>query len=204
MHEETPMPEPDHSADADLLARIRAGDRAACALCIDRYAPGMYRLALRLTGNEADAEDVVQEALESAFKGVAAFEGRASLQTWLFRITHNAALMRLRRHRPLLVDVHAAVNDGATPAVPEQLFDWCCLPEADFQTAEVRAALEAAIGALPETLRGTFLLRELEGLSTQETAEALDVSSDVVKTRLRRARLQLRELLANYFAEQHA
>lgn len=199
-----PLPDPTSLSDADLLARIQAGDRAACALCIDKYAPGMYRLALRLTGNAADAEDVVQEALESAFKGVARFEGRSSLKTWLYRITHNAALMRLRRHRPILVDLHDAANDGPALAVPEQLFDWCCLPEAEFQTGEARGALEAAIHALPETLRGAFLLRELEGLSTQETADALDVSADVVKTRLRRARLQLRETLGNHFAERYA
>ena len=199
--DETPLTE---LSDAELLARIHAGDRAACGLCIDRHAPGMYRLALRLTRNPADAEDVVQEALESAFKGLESFEGRSSLKTWLYRITHNAALMRLRRYQPLLVDLDAATNDGPALTVPEELFDWCCLPEADLQSEETQGVVEAAIRGLPETLRGAFVLRELEGLSTEEAALALDVSTDVIKTRLRRARLNLRETLSEYFAEQQS
>ncbi|MFN2123919.1 MAG: sigma-70 family RNA polymerase sigma factor, partial [Candidatus Promineifilaceae bacterium] len=86
-------------------------------------------------------------------------------------------------------------------SVPKQFFDWCCLPEEDFDSEEVRQKLESAIGELSPTLGSVFILREMEGLSTRETADTLDVSEDVVKTRLRRARLQLRELLSTYFAE---
>ncbi len=192
---------PGATTDEALLARIRAGDQSACAECIDIHAPAIYRLALRLMQNEEDAEDVVQETFVNAFKGIDSFEGRSSLSTWLYRIAYNNAMMRLRRPSPHTVSVEETLDDGEAAPVPRQLFDWCCLPEKEFATEEVRRELETAVGQLPPTLRSTFILRELEGLSTQETADALDVSTDVVKTRLRRARLWLREYLSDYFAE---
>ena len=187
--------------DRELVARIQAGDKAACALCIDKHSPGVYRLALRLMQHEADAEDVVQETFLNAFKAIHDFQGRSELSTWLYRITYNAAMMRLRRHQPDTVSVEETetADDGAL--VPTQLFDWCCLPESDFDTNETRARLEQAIRDLPEKLRAVFVLRELEGLSTDETARALDITLETVKTRLHRARLWLRERLAVYFTE---
>lgn len=188
-------------SDRELIARIQAGDKAACAQCIDKHSPGVYRLALRLMQHEADAEDVVQETFLNAFKAIGDFQGRSELSTWLYRITYNAAMMRLRKHQPDIVSVEEteAADDGSL--VPTQLFDWCCLPESDFETNETRARLEQAIRDLPEKLRAVFVLRELEGLSTDETARALDISIETVKTRLHRARLWLRERLAAYFTE---
>lgn len=188
-------------SEAALLARIRAGDKSACAECVERHAPGLYRLALRLLGDEDEAEDVVQETFLNAFKAIDSFDGRSSLGTWLYRIAYNAALMRLRRWQPTLVSVDepALAEDGAE--LPRQLFDWCCLPEEDFEAAEARAELEAAIEELPEKLKAVFVLRELEGLSTEETAQALGLSLEAVKTRLHRARLWLRERLSGYFTE---
>jgi RNA polymerase sigma-70 factor (ECF subfamily) len=191
----------DNSEDRALLARIRAGDKAACAECIEQHSPEVYRLALRLMRNEAEAEDVVQETFLSAFKAIDKFEGRSGLATWLYRIAHNAALMRLRRVRPDQVSVDDEEVFGEGLPVPTQMHDWCCLPERDFESSEARAELERAIHDLPEKLRVVFVMRELEGLSTEETAETLDVSMDVVKVRLHRARLQLRERLSSYFAE---
>ena len=197
--------DPVATTDEELLARIHAGDKSACAECIDIHSPAVYRLALRLMQNEEDAEDVVQETFVNAFKAIDSFEGRSSLSTWLYRIAYNNAMMRLRRPSPYTISVEETLDDsGEVMTVPRQLFDWCCLPEEDFATEEVRGELETAVGKLPPTLRSAFVLRELEGLSTQETADALDVSTDVVKTRLRRARLWLREYLSNYFAEQQA
>jgi RNA polymerase sigma-70 factor (ECF subfamily) len=189
-------------SDEQILALVRAGDKAGCAMCIDKYGSTLYRLALRLMQNEADAEDVVQETFLNAFKAIDSFEGRSGLGTWLYRITYNNAMMRLRKPEPdiVSVDVKLEGSEEGYP-VPQQFFDWCCLPEEDFDSAEVRLELNRAIGELSPPLRSAFTLRELEGLSTRETAEALDVSEDVVKTRLRRARLQLRELLSAYFAE---
>jgi RNA polymerase sigma-70 factor (ECF subfamily) len=191
----------DIAADHTLLERIRAGDRTACAECIELHSPAVYRLARRLTRDEAEAEDVVQETFLNAFKGIDRFDGRSALSTWLYRIAHNAALMRLRKARPdtVSVDDESLSDDGGL--VPRQLFDWCCLPEADFDTEEARAELERAIRELPEKLRAVFTLRELEGLSTEETAAALELSLEAVKTRLHRARLWLRERLSGYFTE---
>lgn len=188
--------------DRALYDRIRAGDRSACAECIELHSPGVYRLALRLMRDEAEAEDVVQETFLNAFRAIDAFDGRSRLSTWLYRIAYNAALGRLRRPRPDQISVDEA-SEGAEDGkiVPRELFDWCCLPEEDFATAEAQAELEGAVRGLPDTMRAVFVLRELNGLSTEETAEALDVSQAVVKQRLHRARLWLRERLSDYFSE---
>jgi RNA polymerase sigma-70 factor (ECF subfamily) len=189
------------TSDRELVARIQAGDKAACAQCIDKHSPGVYRLALRLMQHEADAEDVVQETFLNAFKAIGDFQGRSELSTWLYRIAYNTAMMRLRKHQPETVSVEETENADDGSLVPTQLFDWCCLPESDFETNETRAHLEQAIRELPEKLRAVFALRELEGLSTDETANALDISIETVKTRLHRARLWLRERLSTHFTE---
>lgn len=186
-------------SDAELVARVKLGDKGACTVCIDRYGTAVYRLALRLLKNEADAEDVMQETFLNAFKAIGSFEGRSSLKTWLYRITYNNAMMRLRQKDPALVSLEDALQDEGTTAVPHQLFDWCCLPERELTSAEARQTLATAVTDLPPALKGVFLLRELEGLSTQETADALQISTDLVKTRLYRARLHLREHLSDYF-----
>ena len=190
----------DTDSDRALLARIRAGDKSACAECIELHSPGLYRVALRILGDEAEAEDALQETFLNAFKSIHSFDGRSGLNTWLYRIVYNAALMRIRRRRPTVsVDEPVLGEEGGE--VPRQLFDWCCLPEQDFDSSETRAQLEQAIGELPEKLKAAFVMRELEGLSTEETAGALEVSEEVVKTRLHRARLWLRERLSGYFVE---
>lgn len=189
--------------EEELVTKIQAGDLSAWTIFVDHYGAGIYRLALRLMKNEADAEDVVQETFINALNGIDTFEARSTLSTWLYRIAYNNALMRLRVKEPLFLSVETTLaEDGAGLPMPKQLFDWCCLPERDFRTAEVRHELEAAIQALPVTLRPVFVLRELEGLSTQETAEALDLSIAVVKKRLQRARHWLRERLSDFFVEQ--
>ena len=191
------------AAERALIRRIRAGDKAACTECIDLHSPGVYRLALRMTGSPEEAEDITQETFLNAFKAIDSFEGRSGLGTWLYRIAHNTALMRLRKKQPLYVSIDPPVEpelEERTPT-PVQLFDWCCLPEQDFATSEARSELEQAIADLPETLRAVFVLRELEGLSTEETAHVLGVSSANVKVRLHRARLWLRERLSGYFTE---
>ena len=190
------------AADQEILERIQAGDMSACAMCIETYGAPLYRLALRLMQNETEAEDVVQETFMNAFKAIDSFEGRSGLGTWLYRIAYNNAMMRLRRPSPHTVSVETTLDDSEEGyTIPKQFYDWCCLPEEEFHTEEVRLELEAAIATLSPTLRSVFALRELEGLSTRETAVALDVSEDVVKTRLRRARLHLREELSAFFAE---
>jgi RNA polymerase sigma-70 factor (ECF subfamily) len=191
----------DHQDDNGLITRIRAGDKSACAECVERHSNEVYRLALRLVQDQAEAEDVVQETFLSAFKAIESFEGRSGLGTWLYRIAYNVAMMRLRRKQPLTVSVDETDPGEEGTPVPRQLFDWCCLPEQDFETGESREELERAIRELPEKLKAVFVMRELEGRSTEETAEALGLSLEAVKTRLHRARLWLRERLTPYFTE---
>ena len=188
--------------EAELIDQIQAGDKAACAQCVEMHAPAVYRLALRMMGDPEEAEDVMQETFLSAFRAIESFEGRSGLATWLFRIANNVALMRLRKRQPLFlsIDMQGGEGDGAE-MTPVQLFDWCCLPEADFATAEAHSELERAIAELAPALRAVFVLRELEGLSTEETAQALALTPANVKVRLHRARLWLRERLAGYFTE---
>lgn len=189
-----------NSHNADLVTRLQAGDQAAYAQLVEEHAGKIYRLALRLMGNEADAEDVLQETFLSAFKSIDRFEARSSLSTWLYRIASNAALMRLRRKEPEQVSVDEPFERDDGELVPRQLFDFCCLPEEDLLRDEARAELNHAIEELPPSLRSVFVLRDIEGLSTEETAEALDLSVSAVKSRLMRARLKLRERLSLYFS----
>lgn len=194
----------DERQEQQLIARLQAGDKAACAECIDLYGPGIYRLALRLMKNEADAEDVMQETFLSAYKSIGRFEGRSGLNTWLYRIAHNAAMMRLRRPYPHTTSIDETLEPEGPARIPGQLFDWCCLPEQEYESSEVRAQLQAGLDGLSDGLRAVFVLRELEGLSTQETADALDISADAVKKRLHRARLALRDQLSDFYAERAA
>jgi RNA polymerase sigma-70 factor (ECF subfamily) len=187
--------------DRELVARIKQGDLSACAECVALHSDGIYRLAYRLMGNESDAEDVVQETFLSAFKAIERFDGRSSLGTWLFRIAYNAAMMRLRRKQPRFLSVDQPLKTSEGDEIPRQLMDWCCLPEVEFASDEARTEIGEAVSALPERLKAVFVLRELEGHSTVETAEILEISPEAVKTRLHRARLWLRERLSDYFSE---
>jgi len=185
--------------DRTLLERIRAGDMAACDECIRQHAGSVYRLALRLMRNEAEAEDVMQDTFLNAFKGIDKFVGRSSLRTWLYRIAYNAAVLRLRKRGPELISLDEAADPEEGWSLPKEFFDWSNMPERELEKAEVRAEMERAIDELPPTLRAAFVLRELEDLSTEETARALGVTEATVKTRLHRARLWLRERLTSFF-----
>lgn len=183
------------------IEKLKRGDRAEFVRLVDGSASGIHRLALRMLGNEQDAEDVLQNTFLKALQSLPGFEGRSSLNTWLYRIAINEALMLVRRRRP---EVHIAEEAGEETAdlpLPVQLTDWCCLPEPDFLSSEAKQALDRAISNLPEKLRVVFLLRDIEGLSIQETTEALGLTETAVKTRLLRARLRLREELSLYFGE---
>ena len=184
-----------------LIERLRAGDKTACAQCIERHSPAIYRLALRMVGSEAEAEDVTQETFLQAFRGIDNFEWRSSLATWLYRIAHNLVLMRLRKRQPFFVSIDLPVDGEEPETTPAALLDWCCLPDQEFAASETRTQLNEAIAALPASLREVFVLRELEGLSTEETAAALDITVANAKVRLHRARLWLRERLSGYFTE---
>lgn len=188
------------SEDAALVARLQAGDQMAYAQLVEEHAAKIYRLALRMMGNEADAEDILQETFLSAFRSIHRFEERSSLSTWLYRIASNAALMRLRRKEPVQISVDEPVEQEDGDLMPRQFFDFCCLPEESFLREEAVDVMFRAVEDLPPTLRSVFVLRDIEGLSTEDTAQALDLSISAVKSRLMRARLKLREELSQYFS----
>jgi len=189
------QPTSDLSIDA-----LRSGDRQEYSRLVETYSSSIYRLALRILGNSLDAEDVLQNTFLKAIQHIKNFEGRSNLSTWLYRIASNEALMLLRKKRPEVVmsDTLPAEEDSYEPI---EFSDWCCLPEEEFISSESRQALDRAVQTLPETLRVVFVLRDLEGLSIQETSQALDLSETAVKTRLLRARLRLRNELSSYFSE---
>jgi len=183
------------------IKALKAGDREAFAAMVDVYSPKLYKLALRMLGNPLEAEDILQESFLKAYRGLESFRGGSKLSTWLYRITANEALMRLRKHEldTVPVDEPLLLDDGAE--IPRELKDWCCLPEAELMSAEAQDTLDIAIKSLSPTLRAAFILRDLHGLSTREAANVLQISEAAIKTRLLRARLQLREILSSYFSE---
>jgi RNA polymerase sigma-70 factor (ECF subfamily) len=158
----------------------------------------LYRVALRIVGDEAEAEDVLQETFLSAFKAIGDFDGRSSLGTWLYRIAHNAALMRVRARRD------AISLDGTNGSAEQEPLEIASPDDAPDQTLiehESAQILGDAINQLPRTLREVFVLREIDGQSTAETAQKLGISTGAVKVRLHRARLALRKTLSGYFDE---
>ena len=178
-------------ADEEVIRRIRAGEPELFEILMRRYNQRLYRVARSIVKNEAEAEDVMQQAYVNAYAHLDQFAERARFSTWLTRIAVHEALGRLRRRRRVQeVDVSSETEGtGATLTSGEPS------PEQQALAAELRLLLEGAVDALPRTSRAAFVLREVEGLSTAEAAECLGVSEDVVKTRLHRARLQLRKEL---------
>jgi RNA polymerase sigma-70 factor (ECF subfamily) len=194
------MVEIDAGTEISLKA-LQAGDQAEFARLVDAYSTQIYRLALKMLADEQDAEDVLQNTFMKALQSIGNFEGRSSLSTWLYRIAVNEALMSLRRHKPTVSVAMDYEDDEDEIQHPTQFTDWCCLPEEDLLSAEAKKHLDKAIRRLPEKLRVVFLLRDVEGLSIRETSEALDLTETAVKTRLLRARLNLREQLSSYYGE---
>jgi RNA polymerase sigma-70 factor (ECF subfamily) len=183
------------------LQALKAGDRAEFARLVDAFSTQIYRLALKMLGDEQDAEDVLQNTFMKALQSIKKFEGRSSLSTWLYRIAVNESLMTLRRQKPTISVAMDYESDDDEIQHPTQFTDWCCLPEDELLSTESKGYLDEAIRRLPEKLQVVFLLRDIEGLSIRETSEALDLTETAVKTRLLRARLNLREQLSTYYGE---
>ena len=183
------------------LESLIAGDRAEFARLVDAYSSPIYRLGLRMLGNPQDAEDVLQNTFINALTHIWHFEGRSSLGTWLFRIASNEALMLIRKKKPEVNLEDVEGGDEAEDLKPSQFVDWSALPEDELLAGEGKKALDEAIRMLPESLRIVFLLRDVEGLSIKETADALNLTETNVKTRLLRARMALREGLSAYYGE---
>ncbi len=184
---------------AEFLADLQAGDRTAFAELVEKTSGSIFNLGLRMLGNEQDAEDMLQETYLKAYKALPGFENRSSVNTWLYRIAVNEALLQLRKRKNFSEtdDLRAAEDDDQEL----EIIDWCCLPESEFISEEtVRKLSEAALQLTP-SLRMVFLLRDVQGFTTSETADVLQINEDAVKTRLVRARAKLRNELSDYFGE---
>ena len=182
-----------------LVNAAKAGDVSAFEELVRRYDRNVFRIAQHITQNREDAEDVVQDAFLKAYENLPQFQMQSKFYTWLVRIAVNEALMKLRRRRPeRMVSLDEEVRTEED-SMPREIADWSPNPEQQYNQAELKDILGKTIQGLPPSFRTVFVLRDVEGLSTEETAEALDLSIPAVKSRLLRARLQLRERLSRYF-----
>jgi RNA polymerase sigma-70 factor (ECF subfamily) len=188
------------SIEQDLIARVQAGQADAFYDLVRPYERAVFLSALSLTRNDADAEEVAQEAILKAFKNIAGFRREAKFSTWLIQIAINEAKMKIRKNRRHLYESIEEANisdDGAY--IPKDFADWREIPSEALERKELRDALASALISLPEKYRTVMMLRDVQQLSIAETAQVLGISEANVKTRLSRARLQMRDALAPGF-----
>jgi RNA polymerase sigma-70 factor (ECF subfamily) len=182
-----------------LVAQARDGDTRAFGELVRRYESKIFRLAQHITQNREDAEDVLQETFMKAYQHLDQFQGNSKFYTWIVRIAVNQALMKLRRRKTdKSVSLDETIDTGEDTIVRE-IAAWEENPEQKLSREELGELLDTAIQSLEPLYRSVFVLRDIEELSTEETAEALSLSVPAVKSRLLRARLQLREKLTRYF-----
>src|SRR5271154_2284384 len=186
--------------ESALVAAAKAGDIAAFETLVGRYERKIFRLTQNITQNREDAEDSMQEAFMKAYEHLDDFQGNSRFYTWLVRIAANQALMKLRKRRPNVVSLDEDVDTGED-MVPREVEDWGPSPEQRYAQTELSSILSGVIGELEEPFRIVFQLRDIEELSTEETAEALGLSVPAVKSRLLRARLKLAQELNRYFRQ---
>jgi RNA polymerase sigma-70 factor (ECF subfamily) len=181
--------------DASVVRRVLTGDPLAFAFLMRRYNRRLYRLARAILGNEAEAEDALQEAYLNAYRRLQQFRGDSSLATWLSRLVVNECLGRMRRsaRRQSVIPLLPSAGDGELEAVPS---DEGGSPDSAADRAQMKAILERRIDALPEAFRAVFVLRSVEELSVEETAECLGIPAETVRSRHFRAKSLLREALA--------
>jgi RNA polymerase sigma-70 factor (ECF subfamily) len=185
------------SHEAELLTRMRAGDKSACECFVRRYGGRLFAVAIRYLGNEHDAADAVQDAFLSAFRSIGSFAGNARLDTWLHRIVVNACLMKLRsrRRRPVPIDdLLPSFDEAGNHTGP--ISPWTVPAHDVVERAELRQQVRACIDQLPDGYRTILVMRDMDGLDTDEAARLLGLNAGAAKTRLHRARQALRTLLA--------
>ena len=189
-----------HSAETTLIRRVQNGDSDAFFDLVRPYERAVFLAALSLVKNDADAEDVAQEAILKAFKGLPRFRQEAKFSTWLIQIAINEAKMRLRKDRRHLYETieEGRIGDDGD-YTPRDFADWREIPSEALEQKELREALTEALDSLPEKYRTVLILRDVQHLSINETAKVLGLSEANVKTRLCRARLQVRDVLAPGF-----
>jgi len=187
--------------DAALVEALRREDPAAAATLVETYGDRVYRLARRITGSNEDAEEVAQDALWTAARKIGGFKGESAFGSWLYRITANAAYMKLRSRRSKANEI---ALDDVLPTLDEEgrhfepMDDWSTRVDEQALQGELREELESAIAALPPDYRAAVVLHDIEGLSNPDIAEALGISLPAVKSRIHRSRLFLRQRLSNY------
>jgi RNA polymerase sigma-70 factor, ECF subfamily len=194
-------PESALTREQDLILRVQAGHAELFYELVKPYERRVYAAALAILRNESDAEDAAQEAMLKAFANIKQFRAEARFSTWLIQITVNESLMRRRRERTVVMEPIDNRRDGGTSGeeseyAPRDFADWREIPSEALERKEVRQRLAEALGTLDPKYREVFMLRDMQHLNIQETAEALGITVASVKTRLLRARLMLRDLLA--------
>ncbi len=192
----------ERTADRDLIKRLQAGDDTAVHELAERYGSRIFQLAMRYMKNREDAEEVVQDVLMKVHRKVDAFRGDAALSSWIYRITFNTAMSRLRTSRQVrAADAERDRALAATTASGEerdparQPADWSSMPDEELLRLQLREAVAVAIAELPEIYRAPLVLRDIEGLSTEEASSRLHLKGETLKSRLHRGRLMLRERL---------
>ena len=187
--------------DLDLVHATQDGDVSAFEQLVERYDRKLLRIAEHITHNREDSQDAVQEAFLKAFQHLGDFREDSRFSTWLIRITVNQALMKLRKRRTTKEESLDEDFQADGDMHPREVTDWAPNPEELYRVSELRAILIKALDDLSPILRTVFVLRDIEGLSIDETTEVLNLSPAAVKARLFRARLQLRELLSKVFSK---
>lgn len=191
------------SPDIALVERAKQGDTEAFEQLVRQYERQIFRVAQHITQNREDAEDITQDVFLKAYEKLEQFQGNSKFSTWLVRIAVNESLMRLRKRKTsktVSMDQDVQTEDGA---IPRDFAEWRPNPEQLYGQSELSEILRRTIQGLPPGFRTVFTLRDIENLSTEETAEALGLSVPAVKSRLLRARLQLRERLSRYFRQKN-
>jgi len=181
-----------------LVTALKQRDPDALSQVFTEYSNKIYRLAMSLLNDEQQADGVVQETFLALIQHIDTFEGRAKIGTWLYRVAYNECMMRIRKAKP---SVDLTEIDEHTELMPTSLVDWQSIPEIVTSSHEAFEQMNRAIATLSPPLKAVFILRDVEELSTRETAQSLEISESVVKVRLHRARLLLREQLSAYFEE---
>jgi RNA polymerase sigma-70 factor, ECF subfamily len=185
--------------ELELVIKAREGDASAFSTLLRRYEGKIFRLAMNITQNREDAEDVLQEAFFKAYEHLDQFQGNSRFYTWIVRIAVNQALMKLRKRKSdRAVSLDEQIDTGEDTVVRE-IATWDPDPEQRYSQDELHTILTSAVDELAPIYRTVFTLRDVDGLSTEETAEALDLTVPAVKSRLLRARLQLRDKLTRFF-----
>jgi len=193
--------QPIFDGETGLVDAARGGDAGSFETLVNRYERKIFRLAKNITQNDADAEEVMQDAFLKAYEHLKDFQGNSRFYTWLVRITINQALMKLRKRRPNHVSLDEPI-ESEDDLLPREVEDWRPTPERQYSQDELARILNEAIEELHTPLRVVFQLRDVEKMSTEETAKLLSLSIPAVKSRLLRARLQMRQKLNPHFRKE--